>query len=71
MKIQQTVEIVGAHIVVTLIEHPGMRVLAKRTYEDAAKYVKGWRELPNGNRSLIMEMPEKAGINIKTPWEKS
>lgn len=51
----------GTNLVLTLTEHPTGKVLARRTWEDAAKYV----TLNPVQGYIELRLPQRAGLNIK------
>lgn len=63
MKISQTITVEGVNLILTLTEHSTGRVLARRVWEDAGKYVCESSALPPGYVQLLI--PSRAGIDIK------
>jgi hypothetical protein len=60
MKVEQTIEREGDHLVLKLIEHPSGRVLARRVWEGAARYV-----AEHGSKAFVLRVPRRAGLNIR------
>ncbi len=71
MRITQTITREGANLVLTLTEEPSSRVLSKRVWEGAAKYLRPTMpNVPAGYIALLV--PEKAGLNVKpATWSEA
>lgn len=61
MKIQQTVTQEGHHLVLTLTEYPSGKVLARRVWEDASKYVCQ----SHAEDHIQLLIPKQTGLDIK------
>ena len=61
MKVLQTVTREGDHLILSITEHPSGRVLARRVWEGAGKYVR-----PQSLKgTLTLVIPERSGLDIK------
>ena len=63
MRILQTISQQGAHLVLTLTEQPSGRVLARRVWEGAAKYI---RDEHDGTLIIRVPISSELGIRPKT-----
>lgn len=64
MRIKQTIAREGAHLVLTLTEQPSGRVLARRVWEDAAKYMAP-HMVDEGTGYIALRVPLEAELNVK------
>ncbi len=60
MKIRQTIEREYPHLVLTLTEYPSGKILATRTWENAAQYTDY-----EDDENFHLVVPKSKGINIK------
>ena len=61
MKVIQTIAVEALDVVLTLTEQSSGRVLARRVWQDAAKYIN--LQTPEG--VITLTLPQQVGLNIK------
>jgi hypothetical protein len=63
MKVQQTVTREGDDLVLTITMHPSGKVLGRRVWKQAAKYLRPEHQSLQGYLTIMI--PERSGLNIK------